>query len=506
MLNEVWVLTASVLVLGILLEFLAVRGHIKINSWGVRILGPGYFIGQAYLIWLVLGDLAALTSLLVSFYRLVNIARLGVDEQPGANIKKRALRSAWCLGLLQLAIFLVPVIFVAYFTTQDDLLLKMVLAVLLSTQFTVGVTALLLAFYYIRLYSTKTSGPGSTKLKHPTVSLLIPARNETGYLEPCLEAALASDYPKLEILVLDDCSHDNMSQIIKDFAHRGVRFIAGKEVPDNWLAKNFAYQQLFDSSSGQILFFMGVDARLAKGTISSIVERKQATNVKMLSILPTRGEQSLLNTLVQPIRYWLEIALPKPFSRRPPVISTCWLIDKEALKKLGGFRSVARSILPEALFARTMAKSKQYSFWTSKAPSTVWTYKNLADQFDTAVRTRYPLLRKRPENVLAFSLFEAFVLLLPFFSLPMVLMLSGLSYLSIVNLAAAALLALSHALINRATRMPFWQFSFFSLPLILLIDLAVVHISMFRYEFSSVVWKERNICLPVMRRSATLHH
>src|ERR1700722_1166058 len=47
---------------------------------------------------------------------------------------------------------------------------------------------------------------GGSKL--PSLSVAIPARNETQDLEDCLRSLIASDYPKLEILVLDDSSQE----------------------------------------------------------------------------------------------------------------------------------------------------------------------------------------------------------------------------------------------------------------------------------------------------------
>ena len=66
----------------------------------------------------------------------------------------------------------------------------------------------------------------------PTVSVCISARNETHAMTQCLERIVASDYPKLEVIVLDDGSRDNTSLLIKSFAHAGVRFIEGSSLPD----------------------------------------------------------------------------------------------------------------------------------------------------------------------------------------------------------------------------------------------------------------------------------
>ncbi len=69
----------------------------------------------------------------------------------------------------------------------------------------------------------------------PSVTLAIPARNETHAIRETLTEAVASEYSRLEILVIDDCSQDRTPQIIRDFAHDGIRFIQGTELNENWL-------------------------------------------------------------------------------------------------------------------------------------------------------------------------------------------------------------------------------------------------------------------------------
>jgi hypothetical protein len=91
-------------------------------------------------------------------------------------------------------------------------------------------------------YSSASNKP-LPKDELPSLSVLIPARNETTQLETCLTSLLASTYPKLEIIVLDDCSQDKRTpEIIRSFAQSGIRFIAGEIPSDTWLAKNFAYK------------------------------------------------------------------------------------------------------------------------------------------------------------------------------------------------------------------------------------------------------------------------
>src|SRR5581483_2264299 len=106
----------------------------------------------------------------------------------------------------------------------------------------------------------------------PTLTVAIPARNETDDLQACLTSLVGSDYPKLEILVLDDCSQNRQtSDIIRNFAHSGVGFVNGQVPPDNWLAKNYAYNQLAEAASGELILFCGVDTRFQSGSLRGLV-------------------------------------------------------------------------------------------------------------------------------------------------------------------------------------------------------------------------------------------
>ena len=56
----------------------------------------------------------------------------------------------------------------------------------------------------------------------PTVSVIIPMRNEEQYIGGCLESVINQDYPKelMEVLVVDGMSDDSSSEIVAGFASR----------------------------------------------------------------------------------------------------------------------------------------------------------------------------------------------------------------------------------------------------------------------------------------------
>lgn len=331
----------------------------------------------------------------------------------------------------------------------------------------------------------------------PTVSVLIPARNETTDLEECLRSVVASDYPKLEIIVLDDCSQAKTSDIIKSFAQDGVRFVRGQEPNDNWLAKNLAYQRLADEASGELLLFCGVDVRFGTHAIKALVTELLNRDKQMISILPHRLSGSLAGAFIQPMRYWWELSWPRKLVNRPPVLSTCWLITAKALKKQGNFAAVSHSILPEGYFARKLIAHNDYSFIRANDTLDVQTRKSLSEQRATAIRTRYPQLRRRPENVLLLLALDVVFLLGPFIMVVYGVVASDMAVVY-ASAAACVLLVANHLLIMQLTSPANVAIALINFPVEVVTDMVVTVVSMSRYEFGSVEWKDRNVCIPVM--------
>ncbi|MGD0169589.1 MAG: glycosyltransferase family A protein [Smithella sp.] len=53
------------------------------------------------------------------------------------------------------------------------------------------------------------------------VTIMIPTYNQAAYLEIAIQSALNQDYPNLEVIVVDDCSSDNTSEIALKFVSDG---------------------------------------------------------------------------------------------------------------------------------------------------------------------------------------------------------------------------------------------------------------------------------------------
>lgn len=436
------------------------------------------------------GILSGLTAI-IAFGRLFNLLRIAEHRMSEKHLYSRTKRSSFvlvCAQVIVLVFGLTPF-------TQPNLYLNLYLLA------AVQLVAAIMLFSITAWNISKTRYRQGTRFfadkELPTVSVLVPARNETSDLEDCLRTILASDYPKLEIIVLDDCSQTKISDVIKKFAHDGVRFIKGSEPHTKWLAKNQAYERLRSEASGELLLFCGVDVRLGTHAIRALVTEMQARDKQMISVLPHRLTGDPLSAILQPMRCWWELALPRKLLNKPAVLSTCWLIRAQTLKDFGGFAAVSRSVIPERFLARACTVDNNYSFIRADAVLGISTQKSFQDQQATAVRVKYPQLNKRPEMVLALAVTQSVLLLGPFLALLVGLIQQNSSLIGLSALAVVLLIS-THITIVYTTNPPNSIFAVVNFPLAVMIEIITTLSSMYKYEFGEVIWKDRNVCIPVM--------
>lgn len=103
--------------------------------------------------------------------------------------------------------------------------------------------------------------------KWPRVSVIIPARNEADTIKAAMRSRLESDYPNLEIILIDDRSTDNTPEIIEEIAQTDsrVKAIHIKELPKAWIGKLYAMHTGVEVASGAWLLFSDADVHIASG-------------------------------------------------------------------------------------------------------------------------------------------------------------------------------------------------------------------------------------------------
>lgn len=358
-------------------------------------------------------------------------------------------------------------------------------------------------FFFVQLmwtqrhYKLRINYKGATIKNMPTVSVCIPARNEDHALEDCLQSVIASDYPKLEILVLDDCSQDKTSQIVRAFARDGVRFIQGDQPASGWLGRNQALQTLAAQANGDYILFMDVDTRLNPTSITQLMQYMLGGKLSMVTLLPQNRLGLQWGALLTNLRYIWQMMLPVT-RRRVPVASQCWVIEATMLKRLGGFASVSHKIIPEASFAQRLAEGDAYRFVAGHTALGVTTAKRWPSELATAQRVLYPTYKRQPFFALLAMIAIALCLLVPVGAFVLLIALGVFNRLFIIACIALGLLLINLAVVRHRTHPRVWILTTLFTPLAAIQEVILIFISMLRYEFGEVNWKGRNVCYPVI--------
>lgn len=99
----------------------------------------------------------------------------------------------------------------------------------------------------------------------PSISILFAARDEEEKLPRGLGTFQALDYPRYEIIAVDDRSRDATGRILQEAAARDARLktMRVEELPAGWLGKPHGLQRAYEASSGEWLVFTDADVRFA---------------------------------------------------------------------------------------------------------------------------------------------------------------------------------------------------------------------------------------------------
>jgi glycosyltransferase involved in cell wall biosynthesis len=340
-----------------------------------------------------------------------------------------------------------------------------------------------------RLYKT----PPLSSKDQPTVTIAIAARNEDAALSDCLNAILGSDYEKMEVLVLDDCSTDGTGSLMSFYAKSGVRFISGVEPPLGWLGQNWAYQQLEKEAAGDYIIYLSVDTVITPKTISRMVRFAEFYTYEMISLQPTLPYLDIFPQLLQPLKLLWQTTF-RTLLKRPPVSSSLWMIKAKSLADFGVFTPIAASINPEKDLATKLYKKDGYFYAFSSADDGVSTRKGLSSLWSTSVRSYYPRNGKNPALTCYAILLILAILIVPFLGVAEAMSTHQFNLNVILGIISVVIWWVAHLMLTTRISPSAWFLAVFNLPIMIAVEVYLSLTSMYKYEFGEVNWKSRNIC------------
>ena len=191
----------------------------------------------------------------------------------------------------------------------------------------------------------------------PTVSIIVPARNEEINIPNLLGSLKGQIKVGDEILVVDDHSEDNTAAVAEK---EGARVIKSRQMPPGWTGKTWACYQGAKKAVGELLVFVDADT-LIEGDGLDRVLSSYIANGGVLSIQPYHKMQKLYEQLSAFFNLVLMAAMGsftilgeivKPIGLFGPFI----VVEKKLYLESGGFEKVKGEILEDLAFGAEFKK------------------------------------------------------------------------------------------------------------------------------------------------------
>ena len=205
----------------------------------------------------------------------------------------------------------------------------------------IGLAATAVLFYRFPRLPAKTVQTNTP----PTISVIIPARNEEKNLGLLLGDIALAEIRPFEVICADDASEDRTAELAREY---GVRLISIFDKPEGWNGKSWACQQGAEAAKGEILLFLDADVRLSKDGLSRLI-RAYMANGATISVQPFhRSEKcyeqlSLIFNLVQIAANGTALGWGKPIGLYGPVV----MISRSEYFAGGGHEAVRDSIVED---------------------------------------------------------------------------------------------------------------------------------------------------------------
>jgi len=148
--------------------------------------------------------------------------------------------------------------------------------------------------------------PSSAVTTHePTVSIIVPARNEENNINRCIRSLLEQDYSQFEVIAVDDGSTDGTGRLLDELAQthpQGSRLYVLRlrdELPKGWAGKPHALHRGAQESQGEWLLFTDADTWHAPNALRSSVTQAVQEGMDLFTVgafqeLPTFWERTLM--------------------------------------------------------------------------------------------------------------------------------------------------------------------------------------------------------------------
>jgi chlorobactene glucosyltransferase len=201
------------------------------------------------------------------------------------------------------------------------------------------------------------------------VAIVVPARDESGNIGPCLASLIAQHYPSVapEIVVVDDHSSDDTAEIAARLAQdcTRLRLLRSPPLPARWVGKSHAcwIGARAASATATWLCFIDADVRCEPELLACAVDAAERERIDLLSLAPRHELGSFAERLILPcglylLAFYQDLRTRQSSDARDATATGQFmLIRRDAYEAVGGHAAVHAAICEDLELARLIKRS-----------------------------------------------------------------------------------------------------------------------------------------------------
>lgn len=326
----------------------------------------------------------------------------------------------------------------------------------------------------------------------PSVSIIFGALNEEADINAAVMSFLNIDYPQLEIIAINDRSHDKTPEILNKLQeqHPQLKVHHITTLPNNWIGKNHALQYGSQHATGEWLLFTDADVLMNPDTVTKAISYARENNIDHITI----NEHHLRNTFGLKILLLANYITYSMFLK-PWRIRYQWsnkslghgafnLVKKSVYEKCGAHQAIALECLDDLKLGELIKKNgfRQDTVDGSDYVQREW-YLSLPDMIQGFEKNAFAFL---DYSLLKLSVHTLFAILFFIGPIIFVCLYAGLSrWLNLMNIS---LMLIISAYVCHHFRLKM-RYAIFYPPAIMLLLYSMWNSAFAIYRDQGVVWR-----------------
>ena len=244
---------------------------------------------------------------------------------------------------------------------------------------------------------------GRLRMPAPSVTAVVPARNEAGVVARSVASLAAQQYSsEFQLVLVDDDSQDGTAAIALQTAPQ-LRVVMARPLPAGWTGKVWAVAEGVRGVESDYLLLTDADIVHPPDHLAMLVARAQEGGNDLVSYMVrlqcrTLAEQALIPAFV----FFFFLLYPPAWIRDPSrrtagAAGGCILIRRGALERIGGIACIAGELIDDCALARAV-KSSGGRVWLglSDMAASIRQYRTVGEIGRMISRTAYTQLGYSP--------------------------------------------------------------------------------------------------------------